>query len=494
MPRSGAAPQPKAERGARLSFSSVAFLIYFLPVTAAIFFALGFSRQAQNAWLFLAGLVFCAWGDPATAVALLVSVFACTAFGLAAERAQESGRRRARTVTALGCAFPLGLLFLVRCLPALLSGLPWAAAETGAVLPFMRPVGIAFFTLQALSYLLDVSRGEAAAERNPVSVGLSVAFFPRLLAGPILRHAEIAPQLRERRTDFAAFADGVCRFVLGFGKVTMIAYPLRQAADYVFALSAVREGADGSESISVALAWLGVIAYALQLYHGFSGYTDMAVGLSRMFGFTARENFDHPYAARSVTEFWRRWHISLSDWFRIYIWPPFDGRGAGADSNADGGRAARNSLAVWLCIGLWHGAALTYIIWAFWHFFWLTVERVTAFDRRSVPGLLRRLYVWIAVGVGWIFFRAHSAADAFSYLRTALGLSRNAFAGSAVLMLLREYWPAFLLALLLSAPLSRFGDAVLPKALAEIFRVLALAVFLFGGLICLVRAGAVIWV
>ncbi|MDR2354642.1 MAG: hypothetical protein LBE16_00445 [Clostridiales Family XIII bacterium] len=472
-----------------MAFSSVAFLFCFLPATAAIFFATGFSRRVQNLWLFLAGLVFCVQNDPAAALALFVSVFVCTALGLAVERARERGRLL-RAVTALACAFPLGLLFLARSLPALLPDFPWAAAENAeTALPFARILGLALFTLQALSYLLDISRGEAAAERNPVSVGLSVAFFPRLLAGPLLRHAEIAPQIRERRVTWEGFSDGICRFTVGFGKTAILAYPLRQAADYVFELSALRESADGGASVPAALAWVGLMAYALQLYYGFSGCSDMAAGLCRMFGFTAGKNFDYPYAARSVTDFWRRWHISLSDWFRCYLWPPFDAR-----ADADEGRQTRAGLLVWLCIGLWHGAALPLIIWALWHFFWLTAERVTRFDRRNIPGPLRRLYVFFTVGIGWIFFRAPDPASAFSYLRIAFGLSRNALAGGAALMLLREYWAVFLPGILFAAPLARFLGTVLPKGPAAVFRALALAAMFFGGLICLVRAGGVIWV
>ena len=275
----------------------------------------------------------------------------------------------------------------------------------------------------------------------------------------------------------------------GFRKTALIAYPLRQAADYVFELSALREGADGGASIPALLAWLGVAAYALQLYHGFSGYSDMSVGLCRMFGFAAGENFDHPYTARSVTDFWRRWHISLSDWFRTYLWPPFD-----APDDTAGGRAARNGFVVLLCIGLWYGAAQTYIFWALWHFLWLTAERVTRFDKRNVPSPLRHLYVLFTIGIGWIFFRAPDLASAFAYLRVAFGLSRNAFAGGTALMLLREYWPAFLIGILFSVPLARFLGLSLPAGPAAVLRALALTALFFGGMIALVRAGGVIWV
>jgi alginate O-acetyltransferase complex protein AlgI len=512
-----------------LSFASVAFLFYFLPATAAVFFVLGFSRQAQNVWLFFAGLAFCALGDPALALALLASVCVCTALGLLVERARLRGCGP-RALAALACAFPLALLFFVRCLPGVWAsgaggGFPWAweaagaglagiggagaglgfgaaggaglgfgaagsaglgLGMAGAVLPFMRPPFVAFFTLQALSYLLDVARGEAKAERNPVSVGLSVAFFPRLLAGPVLRHKDIAPRLRERRVTWEDFSGGVCRFAAGLGKTALIAYPLRQAADYAFQMSALHDGA----GVSVALAWLGLAAYSLRLFHGFAGCSDMAVGLSRMFGFAAKENFDSPYAALSLTDFWRRWHISLSDWFRDYLWP-LTGERAGAET--DGGRAARRSLVVWLCVGLWHGAALTHVVWALWHFFWLTAERVTRLAGRSVPGPLRRLYVLLAVGIGWIFFRAPDMAGAFAYLRAAFGLSRNALADAAALMLLREYWPVFLAGALLSAPLATaLGSPRTPRAVA-VLRALAPAAIFFGGLLSVVRAGGAIW-
>jgi alginate O-acetyltransferase complex protein AlgI len=470
-----------------LSFASVAFLFYFLPATAAVFFAFGFSRRAQNAWLFLAGIGFCAFGDPALSLVLLASVCVCTALGLLVERARLRGCGP-RAAGALACAFPLVLLFFVRCLPdaGAAGGLADAADAAGPALPFMRPLFIAFFTLQALSYLLDIARGEARAERNPVFVGLSVAFFPRLLAGPVLRHRDIAPCLRARRVTWEDFSGGVCRFAAGLGKTALLAYPLRQAADYAFRMSA----ADGDTGISVALAWAGLAAYALQLFHGFAGCSDMAVGLSRMFGFTAKENFDFPYAALSLTDFWRRWHISLSDWFREYLWPL---AGERADAETDGGRATRRSLVVWLCIGLWHGAAVTQVVWAVWHFFLLTAERVTRLDRRSVPGLLRRLYVLTAVGIGWIFFRAPDSASAFAYLRAAFGLSQNALADDAALMLLREYWPVFLAGALFSAPLARaLCGSPSPRA-AAVLRALALTAVFFGSLLSLVRAGGVIW-
>jgi alginate O-acetyltransferase complex protein AlgI len=487
-----------------LSFASVAFLFYFLPATTAVFFALGFSRRAQDRWLLLAGLAFCALGDPAVALGLLVCVLACTALGLLAERARKRGGLP--WTAALACAFPLALFFLVRCLPILLPALPWApdvagganadapgganATAAGAVLPFMRPIGLAFFTLQALSYLLDVARGEAPAERSPVAVGLSVAFFPRLLAGPILRHAEIAPRLRTRRVTWDDFSEGICRFIAGLGKTALIAYPMRQVADYVFRMAALHEGADGGAGLSVTLAWAGLAAYALQLYCGFSGCSDMAVGLSRMFGFAAKENFDSPYTARSLTDFWRRWHISLSDWFRAYLWAPPD-----ESTDADGGRAARRSFVVWLCIGLWHGAAPTLIIWALWQFFWLTVERITRLDRREIPGTLRRLYLSVVVGIGLIFFRAPDTANAFAYLRAALGLSRNAFTDGSLLMLLREYWPVFLAGILIcAAPRVRLPRAFLPGFAAAALRALALATVFFTALLCVVRAGGVIWV
>jgi alginate O-acetyltransferase complex protein AlgI len=474
-------------------------LICFLPATTIICLALGFLRGArgigaQNTWLFFAGLAFCAWGDPPMALALLVSVCVCTLLGLAVERVREEGPRR-RAAMAIACVFPIGLLFFVRYSAALFPGLPWTAggSETG-VLPFMRPLGIAFFTLQALSYLSDVGRGEAKAERNPVSVGLSVAFFPRLLAGPILRHAEIAPQIRERRIDWDAFSEGICRFAAGFGKVTMIAYPLHLAANYVFEMSSLYTANIGVQSIPVILAWMGLAAYALQLYHGFSGYSDMADGLSRMFGFTTRENFDYPYAARSVTDFWRRWHISLSDWFRTYLWSPF-----GDNAELTDGRATRYSLVVWLLIGLWHGATLTRCVWALWIFFWVTAERVARVDRRNIPALTRRLYTLFAVGIGWIFFRAPDLWNAFSYLRDVFGLNRNAFFGGTASMLLREYWPAFLLAALFAAPLARRFLSFAPERAADarmpaVLRVLLLFAFFFGGVICLVRAGGAIWV
>jgi alginate O-acetyltransferase complex protein AlgI len=478
-----------------LAFSDTIFLLYFLPATTVIYFALGFSRRAQNVWLFLAGLVFCAFGDPVLAPALLAAVFVCTGLGLAIERERARGRAPG-PVTAAACAFPVGLLLLVRYAPALFPGLPWAAdgGVADGLLTFVRPFGISFFTLQALSYLLDVSRGDAAAEGDPIAVGLSLAFFPRLLAGPFLRHAEIASRIRERRVTRNAFSGGICRFAAGLGKTALLAYPLRQLADYVFRMSAANGDANGGAGIPVALAWLGVAAYALQLYHGFSGCSDMAAGLSRMFGFPAGRNFNYPYTAGSVTGFWRRWHISLSAWFRLYVWPPFD-----SPAGADGGRAARNSLIVWLLIGLWHGAAQTFILWGLWHFFWITAEHVIRLEQRRIPAAARRLYVWVTVGIGWIFFRAPDLQSAFSYLRNALGLSQNGFFGGAVPVLLWEYWPFLLAGILFAAPLApgfraRAAKRSIRGRLTAALYPVAFAVLFAGSLIYLIRAGGAVWI
>jgi alginate O-acetyltransferase complex protein AlgI len=478
-----------------LAFSDTIFLLYFLPATAVIYFAVGFSRRAQNIWLFISGLIFCAFGEPVLALALFAAVFVCTALGLAIERENARGRAPG-PITAAACAFPIGLLLLFRYAPALFPVLPWAAYIDAAdgLLTFVRPLGISFFTLQALSYLLDVSRGDAAAERDPIAVGLSLAFFPRLLAGPFLRHAEIAPRIRKRRVTRNAFSGGICRFAVGLGKTALLAYPLRQLADYVFRMSAANGDANGGAGVPVALAWLGVAAYALQLYHGFSGCSDMAAGLSRMFGFSAGKNFDYPYTADSVTGFWRRWHTSLSAWFRLYVWPPFDN-----PAGADGGRAARNSLIVWLLICLWHGVAQTFILWGLWHFFWITVEHVVRLEQRRVPAAARRLYVWVTVGIGWIFFRAPDLQSAFSYLRNALGLSQNGFFDGAILMLLREYWPFLLAGILFAMPPAPRLRALAAKRTirgrltAALYPVAFVALFA-GSLIYLIRAGGAVWI
>ncbi|MFZ0133944.1 MAG: MBOAT family O-acyltransferase [Desulfobacterales bacterium] len=276
--------------------------------------------------------------------------------------------------------------------------------------PIHLPIGISFFTFQAMSYVVDVYRRDAAVQLNPLNIGLYIALFPQLIAGPIIRYHDIAAQIVRRRVGLDDFSYGIQRFVAGLGKKVLIANQVAAIADRVFS--------SPYETLTPGIAWLGVLCYTLQIYFDFSGYSDMAIGLGRMFGFHFLENFNDPYISRSITEFWRRWHISLSRWFRDYLYIPLGGNRGGPL------RTYVNLLVVFFLCGLWHGASWNFIIWGLLHGLFLVIERL-GFDKalnRSWPPL-RNVYVMTVVCSGWVFFRTDSLSAALHYLGAMAGLN-----------------------------------------------------------------------
>ena len=386
-------------------FSSTLFLFLFLPVVLAA--SLVAPRPLRNPLLLAASLVFYAWGEGAYVLLMLASVLANWALGLLLERS-----RRPRTVVLASVLFNLGLLvtfkyanFLGDNLDPLLEalGLPPLALD-----PVHLPIGVSFFTFQAMSYVTDVSRGQARAQRNPVDIALYIALFPQLIAGPIVRYRDVAEQIRQRVVGLPRFASGVSRFVIGLGKKVLIANTLAVPADRIFALP--------ETALGPGLCWLGVACYALQIYFDFSGYSDMAIGLGRMFGFEFLENFEHPYVARSITGFWRRWHISLSSWFRDYLYIPLGGNRGGALATG------RNLVLVFLLCGLWHGAAWTFVIWGLFHGAFLVLERGGLLRvLAALPRPVQHVYTLAVVLVGWVFFRAGSLPQAGTFLAALVG-------------------------------------------------------------------------
>ncbi len=439
-------------------FSSIIFLCYFLPITVAVYVLVSFSRLLQNAWLLLVSLVFYAWGEPLFVLFMILSIFANTLFGWMVDRRHKAARS-ARWVVAIAVIFNIGVLFVVKYLG-------FALDNINAVLGFdffefegfVLPLGISFFTFQALSYVLDVYRGDAEVEKNPFYVGLYIALFPQLVAGPIVRFADIAAQLRGRVVTWDSFSAGCSRFVIGLGKKTLIANAMGAIADRVFDLSAA-----GSQVVFVPsmLAWVGLFAYTMQIYFDFSAYSDMAIGLGRLFGFEFKENFNYPYISTSVTEFWRRWHISLSTWFREYLYFPLGGSrpetiygkriGAGRRSAL----IIRNLFVVWLATGVWHGADWTFIIWGMWYFVFILFERVTKFTSRDIPKVVGHTYLILVAMIGWMFFRAGNAREAMVYLSNLLGINDNGFYSPLAMAILREYWLFFVLTIVFSTPFAR---------------------------------------
>ena len=374
-------------------FSSAEFLFLFLPCTLIIYYS-PFLRQRRlrNAFLLLVSLFFYAWGEPVKVLLLLVSICVNWFFGgLAAE-----GRPYREAALAAAVVYNLSMLFLFKYLGFVCHNL----GLLGLPVPEVRlalPIGISFYTFQAMSYVIDVYRGKSPAQRSVLDVGLYVAFFPQLIAGPIVRYETVAREIHGRRETWEDFCEGVPRLIAGLGKKAVLANNMALVADAAF----------GSQNLSAPLAWLGAAAYALQIYFDFSGYSDMAIGMGRMFGFHFLENFNRPYLAVSITDFWRRWHISLSTWFRDYVYIPLGG------NRVSPRRHLLNLFAVWLLTGIWHGANWTFILWGLGYFVLLMAEKYGGLNRRL--GIFRRPYTLLCVLLLWVLFRADSLSQAGAY-------------------------------------------------------------------------------
>jgi alginate O-acetyltransferase complex protein AlgI len=365
-------------------------------------------RALKNAVLFAASLVFYAWGEPRVVFVVLVSIAANWLFGLWVDAAKRGGG--ARLAVGVAVAFNVALLAFFKYWNFLWDNLA-VAGVTHARWPAERialPIGISFFTFQAISYVVDVYRGEGGVLKNPLDFGLYKVLFPQLIAGPIVRYRDVAAQIVERHVTRAGFAQGARRFIVGLGKKMLIANVVADVADQIFKLD--------PHTLDAGTAWLGTVCYTLQIYFDFSGYSDMAIGLGLMFGFTFLENFDYPYISRSVTEFWRRWHISLSSWFRDYVYIPLGGNRRGS------GRTYFNLLLVFFLCGLWHGAAWNFVVWGLFHGAFLVIERIVRpGERRESGGAIGLVYTLLVAMVGWVFFRADSLSRAATHLAAMSG-------------------------------------------------------------------------
>jgi alginate O-acetyltransferase complex protein AlgI len=390
-------------------FASPIFLLLFLPLTlAAYMLARG---RAKNLVLLGASVVFYLWGEGRFLALLLASVLANWAFGRAIASSEDQRVRRRWLVSAV--AVNLAALGFFKYTDFALNNLNELALEIGmaavplAALPL--PLGISFFTFHAISYVVDVYKRNAEAEPRLPVFALYIMLFPQLIAGPIIRWRDIAAQLPRRETRLADFAYGVRRFVLGLGKKVLIANTLGRVADAAFDVPA--------SELNAPLAWLGLVCYTLQIYFDFSGYSDMAIGLMRMFGFRILENFNYPYISQSVREFWRRWHISLSNWFRDYLYIPLGGNRRGVL------RGYANLVIVFLLCGLWHGASWPFVLWGTWHGLFLVAERAGLERVLERIGALRHLYALAAIVGGWVLFRCDTLAHAAGYYRALFGLA-----------------------------------------------------------------------
>jgi alginate O-acetyltransferase complex protein AlgI len=358
-------------------------------------------------------LLFYFWTEGNYLLVLIASLLGNYGFALLIEKYGRNGKgRRGKITLSIAIAFNIGLLIFFKYLDFMARQLGSLGMLTGfasAVPRIYVPIGISFFSFKALSYVIDVYRKDVRAQKNIIDYGLYHSFFPQVLAGPIARYRDMASQMIGRRMTLEGFRAGMERFIIGLGKKVLIANQLGPLVDQVFSLPLTR--------LSCPAAWLGIICYTLQIYFDFSGYTDMAIGLGRMFGFDTPENFNYPYIARSVREFWRRWHITLSEWFRDYLYIPLGG------NRGSSYRTYCNLLVVFLLCGMWHGASWTFIVWGLWHGLFLAFERTKPGSKLSRLGILSHLYTCLVFVSGWVFFRSADMTQAVNYLKAMVGLN-----------------------------------------------------------------------
>ncbi len=416
-------------------FSSVPFLFYFLPAALILYFLV--PGRFKNFILLLASLFFYAWGEPKYVLLMLVSIVQGYLFGLLVEK--HRGEKASKLFLALSVLVSLGLLGYFKYADFFLSSVN---AVTGLSLPLLKlslPIGISFYTFQVLSYVIDVYRGETAAQKSFIDLAAYVSLFPQLIAGPIVRYSDVAGQLRDRTHSVSAAAEGVRRFTVGFAKKVLLANQFGALA------SAYKQTQDAS----VLFVWLYALAFLLQVYFDFSGYSDMAIGLGRILGFRFPENFNYPYISASITEFWRRWHISLGSWFRDYLYIPLGGSRKGK------ARQLLNILIVWLATGLWHGASWTFVLWGLWFAVLLLIEKLWLLPLLERRRVLAHVYTLFFVTLGFVLFDADSAAQALSRIGAMLGAGGLPLFSAQAVYYLKSYGPLLLFGILCATPLPK---------------------------------------
>ena len=426
-------------------FTSLEFLLFFFPITLGVYFFLPRRGGWRNYWLLLASLFFYAWGEPAFVLIMICSII-FNYFAAQHIEEMEIESRVRKGFLILTILINLGILFIFKYMNFVSRNLRAALPMFQNSIPqtsFVLPIGISFFTFQALSYVIDVYRG-TPAQKNPGYLGLYISLFPQLIAGPIVRYTTIMDQIEQREITLDSFSDGMMRFLYGFNKKMLLSNLLAVVSDTAF----------GAGELSVAMAWLGAIAYSLQIYFDFSGYSEMAIGLGQMFGFRFLENFNYPYISKNVTEFWRRWHISLGSWFRDYVYFPLGGSRVKSKV-----RLIFNLTVVWLATGVWHGASWNFVVWGVLHGTVIILEKVFDLPRniskKESIAVCYRGFTLLVVVLGWVLFRAEGLLNGLTYWKTMLGLHGSALTDDTFWFYLREYGVILAAGLFCSTPLLR---------------------------------------
>ncbi|MCR2044781.1 MBOAT family O-acyltransferase [Anaerosalibacter massiliensis] len=418
-------------------FSSVVFLFLFLPAVIFCYYIPG--KKLKNTVLLIFSLFFYAYGEPKYLLVMLFSIVVNYILGLFVDKYRED-RRKVTLILSLAIIINILIIGYYKYFNFLIRNINTVFKTSISIRDIVMPIGISFFTFQGLSYVIDIYRQNGKVQKNPLNVALYISFFPQLIAGPIVRYETVAEQINEREESLDDFTYGVERFILGLSKKVLIANTVGLIADEVFSAS--------TSDLSVLLVWLGILSYTLQIYFDFSGYSDMAIGLGRMFGFKFLENFNYPYISKSITEFWRRWHISLGTWFRDYVYIPLGG------NRVSKGKYFRNIFIVWFLTGLWHGASWNFIIWGLYYGCILTIEKL--FLGKYLEKIWRpiqHIYTIFFIIIGWLFFRAETLTQALEYLKIMFGFTKHTFINFQAMYYLKEYKFVLILSIIATLPL-----------------------------------------
>lgn len=445
-------------------FSSILFLFLYLPVTLAVYYLV--PSRCRNVWLFAVNLVFYGWGEPVYILLMIFSICLNYVSGLLIGKYLPADKRRARGVLLANTVLNLAMLFFFKYYDLIAETISLIPGVEFPRLNLTLPIGISFYTFQTMSYPIDVYRGDAHVQRNFIKFGTFVALFPQLIAGPIVRYKDIAAQLDERHETLDKFASGVQRFCVGLAKKVLIANNVGMLWD-IYASSPASE-------LTFLGAWLAAVAFSLQIYFDFSGYSDMAIGLGRMLGFEFLENFNYPYISRTVTEFWRRWHISLGTWFRDYVYIPLGGSRKGLP------RQLLNLLIVWSLTGLWHGASWTFLFWGLYYAFFLILEKLFLLRwLEACPKTVGRIYTLLVAVFGWVIFQQTSVSQTLVFFRAMVGIGRAGLCADRDLYYLTSFGGVLAVAVLASLPAGKLFFAKLPEKL----RAAATPVLILGVLV-----------
>ena len=420
-------------------FSSLTFLCIFLPVVLALYYLLP-TLRIRNILLIAVSLLFYAYGEPVYVLLMIASIIINYIFG---RLLGTENKKKRQWILAIAVVINIGLLVVFKYLDMMVQTVNQLSGSEIPLVGLALPIGISFFTFQALSYVIDVYRREVEPQKNLWNVMLYISFFPQLIAGPIVKYHDIQEQIDNRNTDVKEIAEGLRRFIIGLSKKVLISNTMAVTADALFAA--------GAGELNILSAWIAAIAYMLQIYFDFSGYSDMAIGMGHMFGFRFLENFRYPYISANIQEFWRRWHISLSTWFKEYLYIPLGGNRKGK------ARTCLNKMIVFFSTGLWHGANWTFVLWGLWHGVFLLFEQVCPV--KKLPKVLAHIYALLVVCVGFVMFRADTFGQGMFMIGTMFGSWE--FSSVQMAIVWEQLTPIFLVTLVVAV----FGSApLIPKA------------------------------